>query len=152
MFLAPHTVTALWITTKVSDPLLVFVLAILSHFLLDIIPHGDEDLGKYVNTKNRKVNYILKVGSFDVLISIGLAYFYFMRYPNIDSMIVYAAILGAWLPDVLRITIEVLKVKTLYWYIRFHTRVHTLIDYRYPLTYGVPVQLGFTILMMKLIF
>ena len=151
MFLAPHTVTALWITTKVSDPLLVFVLAIASHFLLDIIPHGDEDLGKYVNTDG-KINYILKVGSFDVLVSIAVVYFYLMRNPNVDSMIIYAAILGAWLPDVLWIVIEVLKVKSMDWYIRFHGKVHTLIDYRYPLTYGVPVQLGFTILMMKLIF
>ena len=152
MFLAPHTVTALWITTKITNPLLAFILAIVSHFLLDIIPHGDEDLGKYVNTKDRKINYMLKVGSFDIIVSASLVYFYLIRYPNVDLFIVYAAVLGAWLPDILWTSIEVLKVKSMYWYVRFHAKMHTLIDYRYPLTYGVPVQLGFTILMMKLIF
>ena len=152
MFLAPHTVTALWITTKISDPLLVFVLAIVSHFLLDIIPHGDEDLGKYANHKNRKINYLLKVGSFDALVSIGLVYFYVMKYPNVDSMIIYAAILGAWLPDALWVGIELFKIKFLMWFVRFHSKIHYMIGYDYPLTYGIPVQLGFTILMMKLIF
>lgn len=152
MFLAPHTVTALWITTKVTDPLLVFVLSIISHFLLDIIPHGDEEIGDKIKTRRGKLMFMLKVSSFDILISIALVYFYFFRHPQADSMLIYAAVLGAWLPDILWSSIETFKIKSLMWFVRFHTKVHFLINYPYPLTYGIPVQLGFTILMMKLIF
>lgn len=44
MFLTTHAAAGLLISTHVQHPMAVFGLSFASHFILDFIPHGDEDL------------------------------------------------------------------------------------------------------------
>ena len=58
MFLTPHTLTGLAIARYTGDPLLVFVFAIIGHFVLDVIPHGDNGLyDRFL--KNHKDKFVL---------------------------------------------------------------------------------------------
>ncbi len=147
MFLTPHTSAAIWIATKVADPFLAFLFGIISHFILDIIPHGDEELFNY--KKDSKFVYFLKVALTDIAIATVIVVFYVMKKPGIDRAIVSWAVLGAWFPDLLAISAETFKFKFLTWYLRIHSRIHSLINWRYSIVYGVPFQIIVTIILLK---
>lgn len=152
MFITPHTSVALWISTKTTNPILAFGLSLISHFILDIIPHGDEGMGEHKETEKARRVYLRKVAVVDVTLSTFLIYYYVASHQEFNPWLLTAVILGAWLPDIMWITIETFKIRFMYWYIRFHTWVHRIIDYHYPLHYGVPFQILVTLCMIKITF
>lgn len=152
MFLTPHAAAALWIGTRTNDPLLAFALGFASHFMMDIIPHGDETLGQHHITKRGKYFYLAKVALVDLVLAVSLVIFYIYRKPEMSKDVVAWAVFGSWLPDFLWLANIVLKMKILYLYTRIHNRIHQLIDWRYSPVYGVPFQIIVTILLMKVIF
>ena len=58
MFLTAHTSVALLISTKIINPFLGFILGFISHFLVDIIPHGDESIGIKSSKLAKKERFI----------------------------------------------------------------------------------------------
>ena len=79
MFLTSHAAAALWITTKTTDPLLAFTLGFISHFALDIIPHGDETLGDHIHDKRKKYFYLAKIALVDVIVATAMIWLYVVR-------------------------------------------------------------------------
>ncbi|RJQ34150.1 hypothetical protein C4566_02380 [Candidatus Parcubacteria bacterium] len=149
MFITPHTSAAIWISTKVTDPVLAFAFGLISHFILDIIPHGDEDIGSHKKTKRGRFIYMMKVATVDVILSVVLVYFYITRHQDYNRPAMAGAIVGAWLPDVAWIVIENFKMTALYWYIVWHGRIHNAFNWRYSPVYGVPFQIIVTLLILK---
>lgn len=149
MFITPHTSAAIWISTKVTDPGLAFVFGLISHFILDIIPHGDEDIGSHKTTKRGRFIYMMKVATVDVILSVALLYFYITRHQDYNRSAMAGAVVGAWLPDVAWIAIENFKMTSLYWYIVWHGRIHNAFGWRYSPVYGVPFQIIVTLLILK---
>ncbi|PIR07158.1 MAG: hypothetical protein COV55_01890 [Candidatus Komeilibacteria bacterium CG11_big_fil_rev_8_21_14_0_20_36_20] len=152
MFLTPHTSLALLITTKVTNPLLAFVLGVISHFVLDFIPHGDEDFARHQKTKRGKLFYLLRISIVDLLLASSLLYFFISRYPYFKESVLLGAVSGAWLPDMLWISLEQLKFNFSSWYLTFHQRIHNIIKFRYSFVYGVPFQIVVTLAMIKTVF
>jgi len=150
MFITAHTSVALWIATKIVDPVTAFVFGLISHFILDIIPHGDEQMGEHITDPKAKDKYRLRVGLTDLVIATALLIFFVVKHPSLNKTIVSWAVLGAWLPDLLWIGIEKSKIKWLLIYNKIHTRIHRLIHWEYPLVYGVPFQIIFTLLILKM--
>jgi len=152
MFLTPHTSVALWITTKVTNPWLAFLFGLISHFILDIIPHGDESIGLHKKPGRQRFLYMIKVAVVDSILAAILVYYYITQSNSFDKLVMAGALLGAWLPDFLWIGIETFKLNFLNFYIKFHSRVHRLIDWHYSPVYGVPFQIMFSLFMIKLAF
>ena len=152
MFLTPHTSVAVWLSIKTEDPVLAFFLGLVSHFILDIIPHGDETLGSHKLTKRGKFFYLMKTATVDVILSAIFIYFYIMKHPNFNRPVLGAAVLGAWLPDLAWLAIENFKIAGLYWYVVWHGRIHNVFNWRYSPAYGVPFQIMVTLLMVRLTF
>ncbi len=152
MFITPHTSVALWITTRVADPVTAFFFALLSHFVLDIIPHGDEGLASHKETEKEKRLYLMKTASIDIVLAILLMYLFIIKNPSFNNWIVFSAVFGAWLPDLAWISIDTFKIKSLTWYARLHHRIHDLIGYHYSIVYGVPIQIIFTLFVIKITF
>src|SRR3989339_856901 len=75
MFITPHTSLALWISTRITDPLLAFILGVVSHFVLDIIPHGDEQLGRHIKDRKKRFIYFIKVAIVDLVLAVLLLNF-----------------------------------------------------------------------------
>ena len=146
MFLTAHTSVALLISTKIINPFLGFILGFISHFLIDIIPHGDEELDQKIISLNRKEKFIFLtlIGLVDLFFSLILVYF-FIKYSTTNNNVIYFTVLGSWLPDILWLSIDFFNVKFLGFFIKFHTYMHTLIDYRYPIIYGIPLQIIFIV-------
>lgn len=152
MFLTPHTSAALWITTKVTNPFLALLFGLISHFILDIIPHGDEAIGQHKPKGRARFLYLVKVATVDTILAAILVYYYVTQADSFDRLVMAGALMGAWLPDFLWIGIETFRLKWLNFYIRFHSRVHRLIDWHYSPVYGVPFQIIVTLFMIKMAF
>lgn len=121
MYLTIHTPTALLISTITNNPILAFVLAFVSHFLLDIIPHDS------VKTKNKikDIKYFFKLGWIDSACLLSfLVILYFTKNLYYDSSLI-AAMIGALLPDFIW-GINMLtnkKIMVLNLYHKFHSEI-----------------------------
>jgi hypothetical protein len=152
MFITPHTSAALWISTKITDPVLAFILGVVSHFIFDIIPHGDEKLDEHITDKKEKFKYVVRIAFVDMTLAAILVYFFVSHGPVVDPYVLYPAVLGTWLPDIAWIGIEYLKLTKLYWYVHFHGKVHNFFDWQYSIVYGVPFQIIVTLSVLKISF
>lgn len=98
MYLTPHASVGILISQTVDKPLPVFLLATLSHFVLDFIPHGDEDMGRWARErpKNAVLLSIIDVG----LLGLMLVVLYTTQ--SLPQMaLISAGVLGAVVPDLL---------------------------------------------------
>ena len=153
MFLTPHTAVALLITTQSNNPFFAFIFGIISHFILDFIPHGDWAFANHKEGRRERAIYMLKAAFIDVLFTVALIYFFVTKYSRpFSPYVLMGAVSGVALPDVLWITIDIFKLKFLYWYIKFHSYVHKLIKLDYSFIYGIPFQIFVVLLIMKIIF
>lgn len=151
MFITPHTSAAIWVSTKVHDPFLAFILSLVSHFALDMVPHGDDNLGEDKKGKE-KFLYLLNVASIDMVVSCALVYFYLISHQGIDHVVLFWAVFGAWLPDLAWLTIESFRMTSLYWYIVYHAKLHNVFGWQYSIVYGVPFQILVTLTLVKMSF
>ncbi len=151
MFLTSHTAAAILIATKTQNPFLGFILGLLSHFILDIVPHGEGGLFAGSKSHKQKLLNLAKLAAIDFLLSVILliSTLYFLKPNNIFIFIATAS--GAVLPDFLWGSVELFKLKFLNWFLVLHHRLHDLLDIVYDIKYGLLVQLIFIILCLSLI-
>ncbi|MBT4516832.1 MAG: hypothetical protein HOC78_02965 [Candidatus Komeilibacteria bacterium] len=152
MFITAHTSAALWISTRITDPILAFILGIVSHFIFDMIPHGDESLADHVEGKRAKFLYEMRVAFIDTILAVVLIYFFVSHGPVVNPYVLYPAVLGTWLPDIAWIAIEHFKLTKFYWYIVYHGKLHNFFDWQYSIVYGVPFQIIVTLSVLKMSF
>ncbi|MCB9803198.1 hypothetical protein H6761_04305 [Candidatus Nomurabacteria bacterium] len=153
MFLTTHTSAAILIATKVSNPILVVILGFFSHFVLDFIPHGEGDLfNDPSKTHQQKLLSMAKIALLDLALAL-LFLFSFLYLKKPDNVLIFIWVsLASWLPDFAWGTIELFKIKFLWWFYLLHHRIHDLLDIVYPLKYGLLFQFSFIILMLYLTF
>ena len=83
MFLSVHTITGALIGERIADPFWAFGLALLSHFVLDMIPHGDFKRSPKLNN----YIYIALGGLLDIaILSVFLIYFDFKHLLNSNGL------------------------------------------------------------------
>ncbi|MFA6307719.1 MAG: hypothetical protein WCS88_04680 [Patescibacteria group bacterium] len=152
MFITPHTSAALWISTRITDPVLAFVLGVISHLILDIIPHGDEKMADHIVGKKAKFIYFIKVATVDMILAVLLLYFFLAHGPVVNPYVLASAVFGAWLPDFTWIAIEKFKLSKFYWYVTYHSKIHNYFDWQYSIVYGVPFQIVVTLSILKISF
>lgn len=118
-----HTAIGVLIGTSVGNPVLGFALGVLSHYLIDIIPHGDmhmRDSNNLVNKKNERMSHVFVIT--DVAIGITLLNILGTVLPDdaTRSTVYAVSIFGSILPDLL-VGINDLAKSTLG---RKHTHFH----------------------------
>lgn len=144
MFITTHALVGALIGEQFPNaPAWAFVLAVASHFITDIIPHGDSKLYKgYVSgSKMRRAIAYVTVDTLVALLGV-LAMFNtkFIDHRAAISM----GILGGVLPDMLVAICELLRVKQLRWFYKLHFFFHNLIISRkgdIPLGVGMALQI-----------
>jgi len=102
MYLTVHATAGLALAKYIPNPILAFVAAVLSHLVLDAIPHGDEYL-----TDNRlpllfRRRRFLGAAILDSMIMLGFVLLYIYTTPLLPGLTVGAALVGALLPDALQ--------------------------------------------------
>lgn len=100
MFLTPHAAVGILIGTQTTNPVAAFVFSFLSHFVLDLVPHGDDNNKSWVlskHTKRRAIGmFAADAGAMTLFIA---ALSERVNFPH--PMVTAAAILGGVMPDIL---------------------------------------------------
>jgi hypothetical protein len=98
MYLTTHATVGILVSQTVDRPVWVFLLSMLSHFILDFIPHGDETIGEWIRKRKRNA-FLLGALDTGLLTVIVLILAQTQNLP--EFAIMTAGILGAILPDLL---------------------------------------------------
>jgi hypothetical protein len=151
MLLSVHATVGAVIGANVSTPLLAFVLGFISHFILDIIPHGDEALIKaYRNDfKNRGMLYLI---IFDLASTIILLFLLFYSQKLNFTPIVLWGILGGVIPDVMVAINEITHkhfCRTQKIHCWTHDKISQKLNWTMPLKLGLLLQLLIIYLILK---
>lgn len=150
MFLSTHTTFALALTQLPLPWWLIFSLAFTSHFLLDFIPHGDENLiNKNLNKKQTIKRMLLIVCIDAIFLFIILALFVAKHKLN---LYVLTASFLAIMPDGLEF-LNILtnkKYNFLNKFSKFHHFIHNFPNIKYPLVWGLIMQLSLIFLLIKI--
>lgn len=128
MFVTTHALVGALIAEQIpTHPIVAFLLGLASHFLLDIIPHGDSRLYKgYISgaKARRAVAYVL----IDALVALFFVLFLFNTKFVDHRTAITAGIVGGVLPDFLVGVYEVLRTPGLRWFHRVHFFFHNMIS------------------------
>ncbi len=134
MFITIHAATGALVGTEIANPAIAFIISFTLHFLLDIIPHGDREMGKtFFGLLNKKISEEEKIkslaayGIIDYVILIFFLLFMFKNFSFAKGDGVIWGIIGAILPDLLVAIYVLTKTKYLKWFFDFHKWNHHLI-------------------------
>jgi hypothetical protein len=153
MFLTTHAAIGALIAQQIpGQHTLAFALGIASHFLSDIIPHGDTRQYKdYVS--GRGVKKALAYVVIDAAIAIYFILFLFNADIPTNTLTVSLGIAGGILPDVLVAVYEVWRVRGLGWFHRLHFFFHNMVSEKKDMTLasGFAMQVMFLAALLNLI-
>jgi len=133
-----------------NNPLLAFIAAFASHFILDAIPHWNyllkskaEDPSEPLNGKmiwgKKFIIDILKI-SLDFAAGIVLSVLFFSKGADQNAAITILGALGGMLPDALQFAYWQLKVEPFKSLQKFHHWIHPRKEWQLSFAVGVPLQ------------
>ena len=152
MLMTVHAIVGAAIGQQVDNIYLSFIIGFLSHFVLDLIPHGDSELidGYYKKEKVRKMIGLVVIDAIAMAVLILLLF----SYKSADFTNKYSVIfgiLGSILPDFI-VGIAELSKKHFQNFYRFHTQIHTYIKKINPTLFdGVIMQIIVLLLLMEIL-
>lgn len=152
MTLTTHAVIGAVIGGATGNPMLAFWLGFASHFLVDIIPHGDREIYEGHKTKTAQKRAFAFVVT-DAVAAIIVVALMLAFSPHHDlSLAIAMGVIGSVLPDFINGIYEAWEVKSLEWFNKAHFYFHNMISDRtgdVPLRYGIVGQLIFIALIQK---
>lgn len=108
MFLAVHASVGAIAGNAVASPMVAFALGFLSHFFMDMIPHGDEQMYHGYKSGTKVKRAILYVAG-DAILTVILIAVFFLRQDFFSPVAVSMGIVGGLLPDFFVGLYEVMK-------------------------------------------
>ena len=152
MYLSIHTAAGLALARLIPNPIVAFIAGLLSHFVLDFIPHGDEFLVDASFTRRRIRRRLLGAAILDGIILLCFLLLYIWITPNLYMPTVLASVAGCLLPDMLQGIYLVTEAKWLKPFSKIHDHLHNLPGHHLEWQKGVIVQaLSFTALWLLLL-
>ncbi len=137
MFLTIHSLVALTSIKYIHNPLLLFIINFLGHYLLDAIPHGDGEDIEGLDNNNLE---LLILSSLDFLFIIIL-FFLFKSTFAYNKYLMISAVSGAILPDILWGLYTLTKFKILKWANNLNLFAHQIIKYKSKYIFEYSIQL-----------
>jgi len=156
MFLTIHSTAAIAITQSITNPMGAFFIGLISHYILDFIPHGDEKFKNYSISEMAKMAIVDHFGILIIVITIFLFKPDFSFTANIIFGVI-GALLPDWLTAIHRLSTKSqnLMIKKMRNFITplqsFHCYIHRLIKYRISFPTGIVLQTIFLIIFWWLI-
>jgi len=148
MLLTLHAATGALLGEFAPNPIAAFGLGFLSHFVLDMFPHGDRMIGNETKRTGRAKRFYWLL-AFDAVAGIVIFFPAFALGRFDRPWFAYLGLLGGLLPDlIVAIPEYALYVKKEYrvrlrWFYRFHVYVHDRIIRAFdtmPLRIGIAFQ------------
>ena len=153
MYQIVHGAAGLLIGSQTGNPWLAFILGVLSHIVLDAIPHDVIELKKWRDRGNYTKKLALEA-SVDMLFFVLLLYILWQNNVLNINLSIIAGIIGAVGPDYVWGVRLVFKIEGgwLQKYKELHEKVHSCFykNIHLPLKYALIIQLSFLIIILYL--
>ena len=153
MFIITHAALGALIAQQVPEyPIAAFILGMASHFISDIIPHGDTHLYKdYIS--GRRVKSSIAYVTIDGVLTVLFVLFLFNLGLGDAKLAISLGIVGGVLPDLLVGVYEVFRVRGLSWFHRLHFFFHNMVSEKHDMTFasGFAMQVLFLFGLLSLI-
>jgi preprotein translocase subunit SecE len=161
MILTPHAIVGAAIANIFpDDPALGFGLAFVSHYVLDMLPHTEYDIGSLFNKESRTFNSVFKnkgaIVHFlfilaDFIVAILLCALIFVRNEK-SAVITFMGILGGLLPDFFQFMFYKFKGEPWKFYQNIHDKLHKIIKVKNEKFWGTFLQIFIPILILAIYF
>ncbi|MFA6098106.1 MAG: hypothetical protein WCV50_04880 [Patescibacteria group bacterium] len=158
MFATTHVLASVVISQYSPNAWIAFFISLFSHYLLDLIPHGDRLVERWIKSGNYfKKSVIIFLSDIALIAIFFITFYHQISLPSLKILV--AAIIGGLLPDVLRVTQDlnerylykitvfhqVFTMTRLDKILAYHKRMHDYIDYVFnktitPNGIGVVIQ------------
>jgi hypothetical protein len=120
-----------------------------SHFFVDLVPHGDQGLAANLSFRERR-NFLFKVIALDLLILSGVVTYIITTKDTTNSWSMALAMFAAMMPDGLHGVAELTRWKVIAWFVPFQEwfHIHTherMRDWTVPFPVGMVIQITFTL-------
>ena len=143
MTLTTHATLGAVLAKATGNPVLAFLFGFVSHFLVDMIPHGDigisDNFRAHKRRRKKAVAYVMVDAVFAIFFVLVLA-----NTRDIDSVRTFSwGIVGAVLPDLLVGIYQITKTRLLRWFNTLHFFFHDFFIKRrgdVPLYYAILAQ------------
>ena len=140
MYLSVHTVAGLALARVIPNPIVAFIAGLLSHFVLDFIPHGDEFLADSTFTRVRIRRRLLGAAFLDGIILVIFLLIYAWTTPNINLSATVAAVIGSLLPDAINGFYLITQAPLFKRYVHWHSKLHNLPGHELTWPKGIMIQ------------
>jgi hypothetical protein len=151
MFLTGHAAVAaaLVAAAHVENPELAFGLGWVSHYAMDLLPHGDEGLGVW-SKRGSEVARLLAVflADFAICVMIILALIFRRGF----SWPIVAAVIGSMVPDIMWGLEKLFKRKLFWFFGKFHEANHNFFKIKIPFWLGLGLQLALSFILFIFVF
>ncbi|MDD5109982.1 MAG: hypothetical protein PHI63_02075 [Patescibacteria group bacterium] len=128
MYSTVHVATGAALGSFTSNAPLAFGIGMLSHFLLDRIPHNDPDFPKGKTRRellvHPAVHRFLVIAAIDMAITVLMMTWILTTLPHFPRLPLISGAIGGMLPDVLFVISFAVSHPWLKWYNRFHENIH----------------------------
>lgn len=138
MFLTIHAALGTLIGQHSTSALLAFILGVISHYLLDIIPHGDEAL-----KEGGRLKKFFALGTLDSIFLGVFVVLLFTQNHFIHPSIIAWGIIGAIIPDITWGLEAVTKTKLFKAFTEPNHFMHQIIKKRIGFVRGIVLQIIF---------
>ncbi|MDD2807842.1 MAG: hypothetical protein PHW95_04985 [Patescibacteria group bacterium] len=153
MFLTIHATAGVLIAESTNNVLIALSAGLISHFILDIIPHGDQHLAaeRFKFTKNEVVK-LLNIGFVDSIITlVTLTTLYLTGHLTITPTLI-AALTGCLLPDFLNSVYLTTGSRWLKHFFYFQNEIHFILNsFTINLKVGLIVQALFLVTFLEMV-
>ncbi len=153
MTITTHAAIGAGIGFSIGNPVIGFFLGLCSHFLVDMIPHGDSAISENFRVHKKKKGPVAYT-TIDGLIAIYLVLAFFNVRGDVTSLALSAAIAGSILPDLLIGLYDATKSKHLKLFYDFHFFFHDFFTSRkgdVKLRYALLGQAMFVVLLTRIV-
>lgn len=156
MLLVVHTLTGAAIGQAIGQPWLAGAISFASHFVLDMIPHGDEHILACPDRCHTQIKKYLPIIKVDAIASVAV-FIFIASNPSIFSLSVLVSIICSVLPDILSGLYELghwKKWQKMYFprFWRLHRFIHNhIIRWDPGMSLGFLIQGGFFVLLLRLL-
>jgi len=140
MFLTVHAVAGEVLAQSTTSPLTAFIIGFVSHFFVDALPHGDENIAEPKREKYIHLLVGLALVDLCLMLTVQGALIWAGIVPF--TLAPFAAAFGAMLPDGLQAPFFILKnpPALLRWYKKNHDRFHNFLGIHLGIKWGLVFQ------------
>jgi hypothetical protein len=157
MILVTHAVIGAALTNRIGNLVSVFIVAFISHYIFDMIPHWHyptpkiiKALTKPAGEKTISISPVYFSDFARILIDLILGLVVVWAFFDMSLTTIIVAVFGAVLPDLMAGFARIWPQKLLVLHSRFHRWVHTDIRLDDKHLLGIGTQLGLSLLLILL--